>query len=906
RYNSQTNKFEGYQAGSWQDILTGAGGAAGPDRSVQFNSGGLLTGSAEVLNDVGQFNVNKEFRVKSSSYIPAKVRGEPEGWMQIEASGGRAGMMLTPGNSWNTWIFTAQNASHSLDILANGGYVNGSGYILSLDGSASGNITMHGTGSLRVPAGSTAERPTGTNGMLRYNSQTNKFEGYQAGSWQDIVTGAASSSIDSLTDAITNYTSGNMFLGQGNGDNITTGIDNTALGNAALDRVTTARYNTALGSYALTQNLIGDFNTSVGYAALQNNTSDANVALGYRALRSNTSGASNVAIGYMAMDAHTTGSDNIAIGYMTSVSNPAGNYQLNIGNLITGTLNAGLMQINGTGALTLPVGTTANRPTGATGMLRYNSTTGKFEGYQAGAWQDILTGAATSTFLSLTDTPSSYTAQGGKFVRVNSGATALEFTDEIIPSVAGQPAPTNMILDDLGDVVVSTPANGQSLVYNGSQWVNGSVTPSAAGPDRGVQFNSGGSFAATSNFTVSANGDVIMNSTTYHPLRVRSDTENWMRIESSGGRAGMMIQPGNTSNYWIFSTHAGSHKMDILANSGNVNAGGEVLSLEGGSAGLITMHGTGSLRLPSGTTAQRPTGSNGMIRYNSQTAKFEGYQAGSWQDIVTGAAGAAGSNTQLQFNSNGSFGAVSNLTWTNGTQVLGVTGSVNVSNRINIAGQTAAAPVSSLLLSALGDVSISAPATGQLLRYNGTTWGNATNLTWNSNTLAITGDLTYTGTITDVSDMRLKKDIQPLNGRGSMLEKLGQIGTYSYTMKADEQGRVEFGVMAQEINKVFPELVKVDDSTAEKYMSVNYVGMIAPLIEASKELKAENDQLKAQINTIEARMASLEGDMNGMKVHTGYGISKAQMGLGMMLGMMLMGGMAGAVMLVVNRRRRQG
>jgi chaperonin cofactor prefoldin len=124
-------------------------------------------------------------------------------------------------------------------------------------------------------------------------------------------------------------------------------------------------------------------------------------------------------------------------------------------------------------------------------------------------------------------------------------------------------------------------------------------------------------------------------------------------------------------------------------------------------------------------------------------------------------------------------------------------------------------------------------------------------------------------------------------------------------MKDDKNGQVEFGVMAQEINKVFPELVKIDESTAEKYMSVNYVGLIAPLIEASKELKSENESLKAQIGSIEQRMASIEGDMNGMKAHTGYGIGKAQMGLGMILGMLLMGGMAGVAMIVVNRRRRQ-
>src|SRR5690606_11946301 len=59
--------------------------------------------------------------------------------------------------------------------------------------------------------------------------------------------------------------------------------------------------------------------------------------------------------------------------------------------------------------------------------------------------------------------------------------------------------------------------------------------------------------------------------------------------------------------------------------------------------------------------------------------------------------------------------------------------------------------------------------------------------------LDVTGDIEYTGTITDVSDVRLKDNITPLSTRGSMLGKLDELGTYSFTMKDDETGRTEFG-----------------------------------------------------------------------------------------------------------------
>jgi hypothetical protein len=39
---------------------------------------------------------------------------------------------------------------------------------------------------------------------------------------------------------------------------------------------------------------------------------------------------------------------------------------------------------------------------------------------------------------------------------------------------------------------------------------------------------------------------------------------------------------------------------------------------------------TGAVKLPAGTTNNRPTGVNGMIRYNSSTANLEAYIGGAW------------------------------------------------------------------------------------------------------------------------------------------------------------------------------------------------------------------------------------------------------------------------------------
>ena len=62
---------------------------------------------------------------------------------------------------------------------------------------------------------------------------------------------------------------------------------------------------------------------------------------------------------------------------------------------------ATLTGFGGTGAIKVPIGSTAQRPSNAAGLLRYNSTTGKFEGY-SDAWGDIGGGEATITLSTMT------------------------------------------------------------------------------------------------------------------------------------------------------------------------------------------------------------------------------------------------------------------------------------------------------------------------------------------------------------------------------------------------------------------------------------------------------------------------------------------------------------------------
>jgi hypothetical protein len=91
----------------------------------------------------------------------------------------------------------------------------------------------------------------------------------------------------------------------------------------------------------------------------------------------------------------------------------------------------------------------------------------------------------------------------------------------------------------------------------------------------------------------------------------------------------------------------------------------------------------------------------------------------------------------------------------------------------------------------------------------------------------VSNDLTVGGDIVVSSDARLKANIMSL---GSTLAKLLLIDGKRYTMK--KNGKQKIGVLAQDIQKVFPELVTTDD---KNMLAVNYQGLVPVLINALKE-----------------------------------------------------------------------
>ena len=158
--------------------------------------------------------------------------------------------------------------------------------------------------------------------------------------------------------------------------------------------------------YALSEAITGsadvDFATAADVTVTLTNTNAAQTA---RNLRLNIT-ESSTGVGYVGnlilgsgcqieklylINNSTTGAKTVKNTTGTGITVPAGTsmFVFNNGTNVVTAIDA----FGGTGAILLPVGTTAQQPTGADGKIRFNSTTNKYEGYASGAWGQLGGGA---------------------------------------------------------------------------------------------------------------------------------------------------------------------------------------------------------------------------------------------------------------------------------------------------------------------------------------------------------------------------------------------------------------------------------------------------------------------------------------------------------------------------------
>ena len=130
--------------------------------------------------------------------------------------------------------------------------------------------------------------------------------------------------------------------------------------------------------------------------------------------------------------------------------------------------------------------------------------------------------------------------------------------------------------------------------------------------------------------------------------------------------------------------------------------------------------------------------------------------------------------------------------------------------------------------------------------------GTASNAASDAFVVRFNGNATLSGDLTINSDERLKDNIQPL---GSTLNKLHQIEAKTYSLKKDEEHTPKIGVLAQEVQAVFPELVT---EGADGILSVNYQGLVPVLINAINEQQLKMSEQQLKMSEQDAKIAALE------------------------------------------------
>jgi hypothetical protein len=157
-----------------------------------------------------------------------------------------------------------------------------------------------------------------------------------------------------------------------------------------------------------------------------------------------------------------------------------------------------------------------------------------------------------------------------------------------------------------------------------------------------------------------------------------------------------------------------------------------------------------------------------------------------------------------------------------------------------------------LFIDTAGDIILDAGGADIILKDDGTQFGQFSNSSSNlqilsGSTTAATfsganvtfagtlasGAITSSGDVTAFSDMRIKHDIETIEGA---LDKVSDMRGVYFKRNNGEAGT---GVIAQEVEKILPEVVKDGE-----YKSVAYGNMVGVLIEAIKELKKEVETLK--------------------------------------------------------------
>ena len=686
--------------------------------------------------------------------------------------------------------------------------IHGTGTLVQLNGTGSNNsyLVFQNAGVSKWRIGNT------------YNGAANTFDLYNntlasnALSF-NVSTNKATFSADATINGLT--------VGRGNG-NINT---NTTVGASAGNANTTGFNNTFIGSSSGLRNSTGYDNTFVGESAGQNSTTgNSNTFLGREAGLINITGSNNTAIGWNALRFKTIGDNNVGLGYgagydigtftgynasnsifIGSFSKAAGDNQTN--QIVIGT------EISGLGSNTTLIGNTFTTATAIYGNLLLGTTT------NAGYKLDVN---GTARFIEISvGTTFPITLEGA------GGGPKINFSN--LFQIGAYDSRNNIATKDRNLAILSTISSTE---------------------DARLQL-----FANTANI-------LIQNGGTFTDAGYRLDVNGTTRLQADALINGLTVGKGsgniNTNTVVGFTAGLnntnGNQNTFVGFEAGIYNSTGSENTFVGVSAGKNNLTGYGNTVVGRESFLQNTTGDyNTAIGWNAFRAKQTG-----------------GDNIAIGYNAGRGLGN-DNLYTVNSSIFIGVYARAAADNQSNqivigygttgLGSNTTVIGNSSTLTTAIyGNLLLGkTTGTGQKLEVNGGIYLSSTILIENTNIQygLHTGNdgIQFTagpgGVYLDygmtswgsLSDERFKNiDSEILNATESLMT----LRTIKYSLKDDERNKINLGLIAQDVVKVFPEIVDIQNNEIGT-MGVRYTELIPVLVKAIQELKVEIEKLKTQI-----------------------------------------------------------
>ncbi|MCM2282619.1 MAG: hypothetical protein NDI61_12320, partial [Bdellovibrionaceae bacterium] len=455
-------------------------------------------------------------------------------------------------------------------------------------------LDIAGTDSLLIPRGTTAQQPgTPVNGMMRYNSTTNKFEARENGVWVNMIGGGAGgiTSFNGLSDATQTFavpgTSGTAPAWTSATGVHTLNIPLASAAGVTAGLLSKADYDAFNGKQAALGftpvNIAGD--TMTGLLVL---SADPAAALGAATKQYVDSAASTAASSKVSKAGDTmTGTLNL----------PANGLVVGTDQLIVSGGNVGV----GT--------TTPGAKLDVKGALRLSGATSGFTGFQPAAnagstvWTLPAADGSTGQILSTNGT--------GILSWSNAGTGDFRANGTVTMTGSLKMGGNTIFGDSVG--------SGNLTLDSTSNATKGFVNINPSGGSVGIGTASPASLV-----------HITSNRTNGSTLRLENTDNN--------GRAFILYSTGssNTTGAGYFRIYDATDSLDrmIITPTGTIGMGTSSPQAD------LDVAGTGSLLVPRGTTAQRPgTPINGMLRYNASTNKFEAYENGAWVNMIGGGGG---------------------------------------------------------------------------------------------------------------------------------------------------------------------------------------------------------------------------------------------------------------------------